>query len=35
MGIDECAICANFGDPRLRDRELRRKKSIKKRRFLA
>ena len=26
MGIDECVVCANFGDPRSRDRELTQKK---------
>ena len=30
MGINECVMCANFGDPRSRDRELRRKKNNKK-----
>ena len=26
MGINECVMCANFGDPRSRDCELRHKK---------
>ena len=30
MGINECVMCANFGDPRSRDRELNNKKYIKK-----
>ena len=28
MEINECVMCANFGDPRSRDRELIRKKNI-------
>ena len=34
MGINECVMRGNFGDPRLRDRKLRRKKH-RKMRFLA
>ena len=29
MGIDECVMCANFGDLRSRDRELTHKKHYK------
>ena len=29
MEINKCVVCANFGDPGLRDRELRHKKNIK------
>ena len=37
MGINECVMCANFGDPTSRDGELRppQKKTKKKLRFLA
>ena len=33
MEINECVMCANFGDPRSRDRELRHKKNRKMRFF--
>ena len=29
MGINKCVMCANFGDPRSRDRELTRKRTLK------
>ena len=28
MVVNQCVMCANFGDPRSRDRELRRKKTL-------
>ena len=30
MGINECVMCAHFGDPKSRDRELTHKKTFKK-----
>ena len=35
MRSNENATCANFGDPRLRDRELTHKQTFKKWQFLA